>query len=86
MAATCVERSGGQGYLSCNRMCQVVAFSHSGITAEGDNCVLMQKVAKEVCDMVVKGRYALPEPSKVSYINEKNINSLEALKDIAVIR
>lgn len=46
----------------------------------------MQKVAKEVCDMVVKGRYALPEPSKVSYINEKNINSLEALKDIAVIR
>lgn len=41
VAATCVERCGGQGYLSCNRMCQSIAFAHSGITAEGDNCVLM---------------------------------------------
>lgn len=69
MAATSVERCGGQGYLSCNRMSQVIAFGHSGITAEGDNCVLMQKVAKELCDMVVKGTYKLPQPNIKDYKN-----------------
>ena len=29
-------------------MCETIAFAHSGITAEGDNRVLMQKTAKEI--------------------------------------
>lgn len=44
----CRERCGGQGYLSVNRFGQIIGFSHAGITAEGDNRVLMQKVAKEL--------------------------------------
>ena len=43
----CRERTGGQGYLSCNRLGTVITSSHASMTAEGDNCVLMQKVAKE---------------------------------------
>ena len=43
----CRERTGGQGYLSVNRLGTVITSSHASITAEGDNCVLMQKVAKE---------------------------------------
>lgn len=39
------ERCGGQGYLSVNRFGEAMAGAHAGITAEGDNCVLMQKVA-----------------------------------------
>ncbi len=41
------ERCGGQGYLSVNRLGSVFSSAHAGMTAEGDNSVLMQKVAKE---------------------------------------
>jgi acyl-CoA oxidase len=44
------ERSGGQGYLACNRFGEGIGGAHAGITAEGDNGVLMQKVAKELLD------------------------------------
>ena len=46
-ATGCRERCGGQGYLSCNRFGQILGFAHAGMTAEGDNRVLMMKVAKE---------------------------------------
>jgi len=52
VATTCRERCGGQGYLSCNRFGQVLGFAHAGMTAEGDNRVLMQKVAKELLGMI----------------------------------
>jgi len=41
------ERCGGQGYLSCNRFGSFLGSAHAAMTAEGDNSVLMQKVAKE---------------------------------------
>ncbi|XP_077969139.1 uncharacterized protein LOC120344988 [Styela clava] len=47
MAAVARERCGGQGYLSVNRFGTFIGSSHASITAEGDNSVLMQKVAKE---------------------------------------
>ena len=40
---TCRERCGGQGYLSVNRFGSIIGFAHAGMTAEGDNSVLMQK-------------------------------------------
>ncbi len=46
------ERSGGQGYMACNRFGEGIGGAHAGITAEGDNGVLMQKVAKELLDEV----------------------------------
>jgi acyl-CoA oxidase len=47
VANTARERCGGQGYLSVNRFGSIIGFAHAGMTAEGDNSVLMQKVAKE---------------------------------------
>ncbi|GAB4821263.1 hypothetical protein N2152v2_008309 [Parachlorella kessleri] len=47
-STACRERCGGQGYLSCNRFGSLIGFAHAGITAEGDNRVLFQKVAKEL--------------------------------------
>ena len=47
VAAISRERTGGQGYLSCNRFGAFIAGSHAAITVEGDSCVLMQKTAKE---------------------------------------
>ncbi|CAG0889334.1 unnamed protein product [Cyprideis torosa] len=47
IASVARERCGGQGYLSCNRFGNFIGYSHAALTAEGDNSVLMQKVAKE---------------------------------------
>ena len=47
VATTSRERCGGQGYLSINRFGDMFGSAHAGMTAEGDNSVLMQKVAKE---------------------------------------
>ncbi|KAB7499843.1 Acyl-coenzyme A oxidase 3, peroxisomal [Armadillidium nasatum] len=41
VATVCRERCGGQGFGT------FLGLAHAAITAEGDNCVLMQKVAKE---------------------------------------
>jgi acyl-CoA oxidase len=51
-ATTARERCGGQGYLSVNRFGALIGFAHAGMTAEGDNRVLMQKVAKELLGMM----------------------------------
>jgi len=53
-ASICRERCGGQGYLACNRFGEAIAGAHAGITAEGDNRVLMQKVSKELLTTVSK--------------------------------
>ncbi len=47
VASVTRERCGGQGYLSCNRFGTFIGLAHAAMTAEGDNSVLMQKVAKE---------------------------------------
>lgn len=47
VASVTRERCGGQGYLSCNRFGTFLGLAHASMTAEGDNSVLMQKVAKE---------------------------------------
>lgn len=53
------ERCGGMSYLSCTRIHQQIGLAHAGITAEGDNAVLAQKVAKELLAAVDKGEYEL---------------------------
>jgi len=62
-ANICRERCGGQGYLSVNRIADIIPGSHAGLTAEGDNRVLMQKVAKELLDRLTKGKYRFPKSS-----------------------
>ena len=49
-ANTARERCGGQGYLAINRLGEGLEGAHAGMTVEGDNSVLMQKVAKELLD------------------------------------
>lgn len=61
VGTTVVERVGGQGYLSCNRLAELIPLAHSGITAEGDNAVLMQKVAKELMELVEAGHFPFPD-------------------------
>merc|ERR1719489_501159 len=65
------ERCGGQGYLSCNRFGSFLGLAHAAMTAEGDNAVLMQKVAKE--------RLAGVKPLKLTPPGEADLESLEFL-------
>lgn len=51
VVSECRERTGGQGYLSCNQFGELWAFAHAGITAEGDNRVLWAKVTKELLNI-----------------------------------
>ncbi|CAO3658103.1 unnamed protein product [Umbelopsis vinacea] len=60
-ATTCRERCGGQGYLSVNRLGSFIGFSHAGMTAEGDNCVLMAKVSKELLGALQSKKATLPK-------------------------
>ncbi len=62
----CRERCGGQGYLAASRLAGTITFAHAGITAEGDNSVLMQKVAKELLAGVEAGKVKLPAGAPAS--------------------
>jgi acyl-CoA oxidase len=57
-ATTCRERCGGQGFLAANRLGEGIVGGHAGITAEGDNRVLMQKIAKELLGVANKKKIA----------------------------
>ena len=63
-ATICRERCGGGGFLSYNRVSEGIEGSHSGMTAEGDNRVLMQKVVKDILADTQKDKHRLPALSK----------------------
>jgi len=70
------ERCGGQGYLSCNRFGTFLGLAHAAMTAEGDNSVLMQKVAKERLGILAAEKPKLEKPSTT---NLKDTNYLAYL-------
>jgi len=61
VVTTTRERCGGQGYLSCNRFGTFLGLAHAAMTAEGDNSVLMQKVAKERLGELMKLKAQVPK-------------------------
>lgn len=56
----CRERCGGQSYL-CANLGHAVLGAHSGMTAEGDNRVLMQKVVKDILVHTRNGKHKVPK-------------------------
>ena len=83
-ATLCRERCGGQGYLSVNRFGQIIGFAHAAMTAEGDNRVLMQKVAKETLDRFGAGN--LPHlKADAAITSPVTLSSPQALGDPAVL-
>ncbi|KAF6031789.1 hypothetical protein EB796_009893 [Bugula neritina] len=71
------ERCGGQGYLAANRFGIFIGLSHAAMTAEGDNSVLMQKVAKE--------RLASFKPNAVKEV-QADVDSTEYLHSVLANR
>lgn len=60
----CRERCGGGSYLQAAIIPMGVTDSHSGMTAEGDNSVLMQKVVKDILEHIQKGLHKMPQVKK----------------------
>lgn len=59
-ASICRERCGGQGYLAANRFIDYIALAHAGLTAEGDNRILMVKIVKDMITLHIKEKKPLP--------------------------
>jgi acyl-CoA oxidase len=57
----CRERLGGGSYLTHSIVPMSIEGAHSGMTAEGDNRVLMQKVVKDILTDMQKKLHKMPE-------------------------
>ncbi len=77
----CRERTGGQGYLSINRIEEVIPFAHASITAEGDSAVLIQKVSKEYVDDYLKKKLGKP----VINFTKDNVRKMSSVMDLDVL-
>ena len=70
------ERCGGQGYLSANRFGTFLGLAHAAMTAEGDNSVLMQKVAKEHLGYMMKNPPKIEKPANTSVSDQNYLHYL----------
>ena len=87
VATTCRERCGGQGYLSCNYLGMSIGFSHAGMTAEGDNSVLMQKVAKELLGAIQakKVTYSVKVGDKADLSTTEGLLKLLMIQEVTYV-
>merc|ERR1719360_217053 len=76
------ERCGGQGYLSANRFGVFLGLAHAAMTAEGDNSVLMQKVAKEHLAKMVKNPPKISAPANNSVSNPDHLLYLLKAREV----
>lgn len=84
-ARICRERCGGGSYLASAGIPSVVEGAHSGMTAEGDNRVLMQKVVKDILADFQKKRHPMPSMTmcpKREIPNKKRVSDLETLTNL----
>ena len=86
----CRERCGGMGYLEANRFGFAISGSHSSRTAEGDNSVLMNKVAsefakkvdpKEIGKILFKGKFLSLTTSYANISIDQMLGVMENFKE-----
>ena len=89
VAAICRERCGGQGFLSVNKFGDFLAGAHAGLTAEGDNKVLMVKVCKDMQTNIFKKGHKLPQMTQCPFrqiAKLPDVTSPETLLDLMRFR
>ncbi|KAJ9054991.1 hypothetical protein DSO57_1017564 [Entomophthora muscae] len=82
----CRERCGGQGYLQNSSFAGVIGFAHAGITAEGDNAVLMQKTTKELLADIESGHFKFSPMRNKSKSVEWDPEKFDSLVDLMNLR
>ena len=89
VAVTCRERCGGMGYLAVSKFSDYIATAHASITAEGDNRVLMTKIAKDYMSNVKFNGFKVPKPSmSIKNIISKmeDVSNADVLLDLLKFR
>lgn len=84
-ASVARERCGGLGFLANNKFADIMATAHAGLTAEGDNRVLMTKIVKDMITNVNKHGHKLPVPNlnvKTQIGTFTDVTQLETLVDL----
>lgn len=76
------ERSGGQGFLAVNFYAEFIASAHAGITAEGDNKVLMIKVVKDLLSIYMKRQDYFYTGDFIKITEEKQLFCLQTLNKL----
>ena len=74
--------------MSKNRLGEMVFQSHSGMTAEGDNRVLMQKVVKDIFAHAQKNRHDNPvfDKRRVLELSKTENVSMENMRDMILMK
>lgn len=73
------------GFLSSSRFAEFLAGAHTGLTAEGDNRVLMHKIVKDLLKAVITKQHKLPQPKfnvKTLIKSMDDVSQLEILSDL----
>jgi len=83
VARTARERTGGQGFLLINKLGDGLVSAHSGMTAEGDNRVLMQKIVKDLLSDTQKGVHV---PPKMTMCPERQMPTLDSVSDLEALK
>ena len=81
-ASVCRERTGGAGFLACNKFAEYISIAHAAATAEGDNRVLMAKIVKDYIFNINSKARKVPTVSNPDFNKADSLDSLEILHDI----
>jgi acyl-CoA oxidase len=76
------ERTGGQGFLAANFFAEYMASTHAAITAEGDNKVLMIKVAKDLLGIAMKKPDYFYTGDNIKLTEDKQLHCLKTLNTV----
>lgn len=88
-ATVCRERCGGGGFTGHARIHEGIEGAHSGVTAEGDNRVLMQKVVKDILTDLQKGIHkygAMTKCPKRQIPSQDSVTDLDTLVNLIFYR
>jgi acyl-CoA oxidase len=75
--------------LSCNKFGDYLATAHAGMTAEGDNRVLMVKICKDMITNITKKGHKLPQMTQCPFRQigkSSDVTSLRTLLDLFKFR
>jgi len=89
VSTVCRERCGGGGYTAHAKLHEGISGAHSGMTAEGDNRVLMQKVVKDILSDLQKKQHKMPQMTKCpkrQLPTQNSVSDLESLVNLVFYR
>lgn len=83
MGTICRERCGGGSFLRNSAIPEALIGAHSGMTAEGDNRVLMQKIVKDILSNLQQDKHDFP---KMTQCPLRQISSMDSIATFETLK